>query len=414
MQQVKTPHANLLCMGPLGGMPLPPGQHPLVQPHWEPLQQPPQQPPRQPLQQPTQWMQPVQSMQQSMQQPMQPAWSAEQVQAMQPAQPTQLKQPTSPLSRSKEQVTDLLLKVLAGMPPAAPKRQDKVTGLLMQLIDNNNTQTVGAARLFKAGTHQEPPPAQRSAPAMKQDQGIGCTSPWPGAGAHVPAAVSQQHDLGYKAFLSPSEDLVSTTAGVCTAGTLETVDDDGDADAAMAGDASDEERGMHSPGLPGQLEKKVYDAPVTTLMVRNMPVMCTQDTLLEEWPIDGTWDFMYLPHSCGGQVNLSYAFINFITPAHAQAFKARWQKRKLAHFDDTKKLLNVSFADVQGLEANLMQIKKKRVGRIRRRQGQPIIIQDGQQIPLEDALAAIEGHSTTCSDEATATLVPTVTPPPGL
>lgn len=50
----------------------------------------------------------------------------------------------------------------------------------------------------------------------------------------------------------------------------------------------------------------------TTLMVRNIPVLYTQEMLLEEWPSDGSWDFLYLPrsNSGAGRFNLTYAFIN--------------------------------------------------------------------------------------------------------
>lgn len=98
----------------------------------------------------------------------------------------------------------------------------------------------------------------------------------------------------------------------------------------------------------------------TTLMIRNVPVMYTQELLLEEWPNDGTYDFLYLPRSGAGRWNLSYAFINFVSEAYAVKFKDQWQKKRLANFS-SKKPLNISFAEVQGLEANLAQLKKKRV-----------------------------------------------------
>lgn len=133
---------------------------------------------------------------------------------------------------------------------------------------------------------------------------------------------------------------------------------------------------------------------MTTLMVRNVPVMYTQDVLVSEWPNNGTYDFLYLPRSAAGKSNLSYAFINFTTEAHAEYFRFQWQKKRLAQFS-AKKALNISFAEVQGLWANLAQLKKKRVRRIEIRQCQPIVVQNGQRVEFTDALAALDkkaGH----------------------
>lgn len=163
------------------------------------------------------------------------------------------------------------------------------------------------------------------------------------------------------------------------------------------------------PSLEPSLEDESSDAhpgyqrsfaspPMTTLMVRNVPVMYTQELLLFEWPNSGTYDFMYLPHSCALQRNLSYAFINFTSEAAALAFKARWQKKRLAHFT-SRKPLNISFADVQGLEANLMQLKKKRVRRIKVHQCQPVIFVDGERVGLAEALVYVEANAAAARKE---------------
>lgn len=122
-------------------------------------------------------------------------------------------------------------------------------------------------------------------------------------------------------------------------------------------------------------------------MVRNIPAMYTQDMLLQEWSNDGTYDFLYLPFNCAMNKNLSYAFVNFVSQADALAFMARWQKKRLARFS-SKKPLNISFAAVQGRDNNLRQSKKKRVRRIRQ-QGQPIVFEQGERVPLTAALAAL-------------------------
>lgn len=129
----------------------------------------------------------------------------------------------------------------------------------------------------------------------------------------------------------------------------------------------------------------VPGGPLTTLMVRNVPVMYTQEMLVEEWPNNGTYDFLYLPFSCLSQRNLSYAFINFTTEAHAVAFRDKWQKQRLARFS-SRKPLNISFADVQGRESNLIQLKKKRVRRIKVLQCQPVLFDNSGRIPLQTVL----------------------------
>ena len=51
--------------------------------------------------------------------------------------------------------------------------------------------------------------------------------------------------------------------------------------------------------------------------------------LLRHWPNRCTYDFLYLPGSAEGEQNLGYAFINFVSAAHAEAFKDAWQKKRL-------------------------------------------------------------------------------------
>jgi hypothetical protein len=138
---------------------------------------------------------------------------------------------------------------------------------------------------------------------------------------------------------------------------------------------------------PQLLRNPTPSGGMTTLMIRNVPVMYTQEMLLWEWPNGGTYDLLYLPRT--GQTNLSYAFINFVSEAHAMAFTALWHKKRLAHFA-ARKPLNISFADVQGLRPNLVQLGKKRVRRMEMRECQPIIIMGGRRVMLAEALTAME------------------------
>lgn len=127
----------------------------------------------------------------------------------------------------------------------------------------------------------------------------------------------------------------------------------------------------------------------TTLMIRNVPVLYTREMLLFEWENNGSYDFLYLPYSCSMQRNLSYAFVNFTSESAALAFIQRWQKKRLPHYT-ARKPLNISFAEVQGRDSNLLQLKKKRVKRIKINQCQPLIFEHGVQIPLLTALRSLE------------------------
>jgi hypothetical protein len=131
------------------------------------------------------------------------------------------------------------------------------------------------------------------------------------------------------------------------------------------------------------------ETPQTTLMIRNVPVLYTRDMLATEWCNEGTYDFLYLPYCCSSQRNLSYAFLNFTSEAAALIFVKKWHKQRLAHFS-SRKPLNISFADVQGLEPNLLELKKKRVNRVKVEQCQPLIFSNGRSILMSEAFETLE------------------------
>lgn len=123
--------------------------------------------------------------------------------------------------------------------------------------------------------------------------------------------------------------------------------------------------------------------PITTLMIRNIPADCTIDTLLQAWPMDGSYDFLYLPMSSHGKTNLRYAFINLVTEAHASAFFSQWQSNRLPQLDRGRRL-NITVANVQGLEANVQQLKAKPADALRARRCTPIILKEGRQVGLDE------------------------------
>jgi len=88
-------------------------------------------------------------------------------------------------------------------------------------------------------------------------------------------------------------------------------------------------------------------------MIRNVPVKYTQRMLTKEWPCNGDYDFLFLPCDQNTLLNMSYAFINFVT--HTEAVRA-WEE-----FEDfrqwkmaSKKVCAVHWGKpLQGLEDHI-------------------------------------------------------------
>eukprot|EP00405_Crypthecodinium_cohnii_P036513 CAMPEP_0206548938 /NCGR_PEP_ID=MMETSP0325_2-20121206/14172_1 /ASSEMBLY_ACC=CAM_ASM_000347 /TAXON_ID=2866 /ORGANISM="Crypthecodinium cohnii, Strain Seligo" /LENGTH=316 /DNA_ID=CAMNT_0054048495 /DNA_START=108 /DNA_END=1058 /DNA_ORIENTATION=- len=130
----------------------------------------------------------------------------------------------------------------------------------------------------------------------------------------------------------------------------------------------------------------------TTVMIRNLPVSSSQDRVVKEMDLEGKIDFLYLPRSGAGQTNLGYAFINFVNDEFALQFQEQWHKQRLPDCP-TRKSLNISFATIQGLRANVMQVKKKRRRCLEVRQCHPIIMMHGRQVSLDEALDIYNGKA---------------------
>jgi len=135
-----------------------------------------------------------------------------------------------------------------------------------------------------------------------------------------------------------------------------------------------------------------FEEPPTTLMIRNIPIKCAQEALLQEWPNNGTYDFFYLP--CSGTLtsNKSYAFINFTSHKAACEFESRWDKNRLRNCRG-RKSLNIGWASLQGLEANLCQLGKNWIWRQKVQGCQPLIFDKGELISIGEAFERLGLHN---------------------
>jgi len=131
-----------------------------------------------------------------------------------------------------------------------------------------------------------------------------------------------------------------------------------------------QQRGEASDSLVSQLKGEASDSSVsqlvdtraTTISVRNIPARYDQNKLLQEWPPDGSYDFLYLPHNYHTHKSVGYAFINFVSHEDAVAFIRQWNRKVLVRHGGNKKL-DICWAEVQGLKGNLLHYRKSKLGR---------------------------------------------------
>jgi len=101
---------------------------------------------------------------------------------------------------------------------------------------------------------------------------------------------------------------------------------------------------------------------VTTLMVRNVPARFSTQKLLEVWPPDGTYNFLYVPCASRTGYRSGLAVINMVSHEAATDFTARWHGKKLAANGGSKRL-HIVAATIQGFMENLQHFKKSKVPR---------------------------------------------------
>jgi len=119
-------------------------------------------------------------------------------------------------------------------------------------------------------------------------------------------------------------------------------------------------------------------APVTTLMIRNLPYSLTQQELLQavdDGGYSGQCDFLYLPHKFKEHKNLGFAFVNFKDVEVASKFSAEWHHTYRFKMGSMHKPLNISAAAVQGRAANEKAANSHKMGRVKNNFFRPVMVE---------------------------------------
>jgi hypothetical protein len=144
------------------------------------------------------------------------------------------------------------------------------------------------------------------------------------------------------------------------------------------------------PNTPSQFlsyndgARMVIEEPKTTVMLRNIPNKYTKRMLLDQLNLrgyEGKYNFFYLPIDFRNRCNVGYAFINFLSSETAKVFKNHLDGYRLTGFN-SQKICEVSFARVQGLDANIMHYRNSPVNGVAIPEYRPLLFADGKEIPF--------------------------------
>eukprot|EP00929_Paragymnodinium_shiwhaense_P049797 TRINITY_DN25111_c0_g2_i1.p1 TRINITY_DN25111_c0_g2~~TRINITY_DN25111_c0_g2_i1.p1 ORF type:complete len:614 (-),score=105.33 TRINITY_DN25111_c0_g2_i1:62-1765(-) len=114
----------------------------------------------------------------------------------------------------------------------------------------------------------------------------------------------------------------------------------------------------------------------TTVMLRNLPIFLTQRRLLEELDMTGfrgLYDFCYMPCCFNSGHGKGFAFVNFALPEHATSFMNSWGAQRKFGVTQPLPALNISYADIQGKDANAAKWDNQRLRRVRNPKLRPFI-----------------------------------------
>merc|ERR1711988_924561 len=94
-------------------------------------------------------------------------------------------------------------------------------------------------------------------------------------------------------------------------------------------------------------------------------------------------DFYYMPVDFNSCTNMGYAFVNFHTIDAADAFRREFDGFRLPLYQDSNKVLAVSEARVQGLQANIDRFRNSSVMVKVSDEYKPMVFdKEGERIPF--------------------------------
>jgi len=135
----------------------------------------------------------------------------------------------------------------------------------------------------------------------------------------------------------------------------------------------------------------------TTVVVHNIPPICTQEDIIALWPNDGTYNFLHMPFNVRQRRSAGYAFVNFVAESHADAFRRGWHGRcahpQLCRDPSAKAALPLSVepARIQGFRANIENAKRGKVTSITNPRYMPAIFSGSARVDFHAALALYGG-----------------------
>jgi hypothetical protein len=114
-------------------------------------------------------------------------------------------------------------------------------------------------------------------------------------------------------------------------------------------------------------EHQKQEDDYTTVMIRHIPTKYIQSWLVEEIQATGNrCNFVHLPIAKKYDINLGYAFVNFVTPEEAQTFLASFQGHQFVKQPRSAKRAVVSFASLQGFQENVEFYNARRIANTKR------------------------------------------------
>uniref|UniRef100_A0A7S4RZ80 RRM domain-containing protein n=1 Tax=Alexandrium monilatum TaxID=311494 RepID=A0A7S4RZ80_9DINO len=134
--------------------------------------------------------------------------------------------------------------------------------------------------------------------------------------------------------------------------------------------------------VPGEMPDIGDD--VTTLIVYNIPWDLTIGELLQQWPADGTYDYLSVLFNFSSGHNVGYGFINFTSSALARNFVRRWHGQHLQRRWKGKPLQFVP-AIRQGLKANLGRLSIADLAQMAAANVLPVVLLDGIPVDAREA-----------------------------